>query len=148
MRFGNVYRPRQNPHGEAGVIAIFCKILISGKQAVINGDGEQTRDFVFVSDVVNANLLALDHPGNLILNIGTGVETNVNQIFHALNDGTGANMPEKHAPAKPGEQVRSVLSIEKAGATLGWQPQVNLASGLKETIKFFMKKEKVAEHVE
>lgn len=148
LRYANVYGPRQNPHGEAGVVAIFCKLMLTGQQPVINGDGKQTRDFVFVNDVVNANLLALEHKDNLILNIGTGLETDVNQIFHALNKGIGANLPEKHAPAKPGEQLRSVLSIKKAADCLRWQPRVDLESGLQKTIAFFKNQKKVAEYVD
>ncbi len=148
LRYANVYGPRQNPHGEAGVVAIFCKLLLSGEQPFINGDGKQTRDFVYVSDVVSANLLALERSDNLYLNVGTGIETDINEIFNELNSGTGANKAEKHAPVKAGEQQRSVLSIAKIRAELGWQPQVGLKPGLAETIKFFMKDQKIAEHIE
>ena len=125
------------------MVAIFCKLLLSGQQPVINGDGKQTRDFVHVNDVVRANLLALEHGENAIYNVGTGIETDINKIFRELNNGTGMNKPEKHVPAKQGEQVRSVLSYAKIQKELGWEPQIDLRSGLLETIKFFMEKQSV-----
>jgi UDP-glucose 4-epimerase len=140
LRYANVYGPRQNPHGEAGVVAIFTTRLLSGQQPVINGDGKQTRDYVYVGDVVRANLLALDYPKNDYFNIGTGIETDVNKIFQQLNEAAGAGMPEHHGPAKEGEQLRSVLANEKARRLLDWQPQVSLAEGLKETVAWFSKR--------
>lgn len=140
MRYANVYGPRQNAHGEAGVVAIFTDRLLSGEQPFINGDGLQTRDFVYVHDVVRANLLAMEHSKSDYYNIGTGIETNVNEIFAGLNEATGAGMAEKHAEAKTGEQLRSVLSYEKAKKILGWEPQVNLQQGLAETVDYFRKK--------
>ncbi|KAA3620006.1 MAG: NAD-dependent epimerase/dehydratase family protein [Calditrichaeota bacterium] len=140
LRYANVYGPRQNPHGEAGVVAIFCKLLLADKQPIINGDGKQTRDFVYVSDVVQANLRALEHNDNFYLNVGTGIETDINTIFHELNSGIGTQKLEKHAPAKTGEQVRSVLSFAKTKEILGWEPQVDLKTGINETIKFFQNK--------
>ncbi len=137
FRYANVYGPRQNPHGEAGVIAIFLEKLYNREDAVINGDGRQTRDYVYISDVVRANVAALEKADNEIINIGTGVETDVVEIFQQLNELTGANMPEKHGPAKPGEQRRSVLDIRKAKRVLGWTPQVDFRSGLQKTIDFF-----------
>ena len=141
FRYANVYGPRQNPHGEAGVIAIFLEKLFKGEQAVINGDGKQTRDYVYVADVVKANVAALDKGDNDVFNIGTGVETDVNEIYNMLNTVTGANMPEKHGPAKSGEQQRSVLDIKKAGDILGWHPDYDFARGVRETVKFFKKYE-------
>jgi UDP-glucose 4-epimerase len=137
LRYANVYGPRQNPHGEAGVVAIFSTRLLKGEQAVINGEGKQTRDYVFVGDVVRANLLALNYPENDYFNIGTGIETDVNTIYQRLNEAAGAGMPEHHGPAKEGEQLRSVLANDKARRLLDWQPKVALADGLKETVEWF-----------
>jgi UDP-glucose 4-epimerase len=139
LRYANVYGPRQNPHGEAGVVAIFATRLLRGEQPVINGDGKQTRDYIYVGDVVRANLLALNYPKNDYFNIGTGIETDVNAIFRCLNEATGASMKEYHGPAKEGEQFRSVLSNEKARHLLDWKPQRSLAQGLKETVAWFRK---------
>ncbi len=141
LRYANVYGPRQNPHGEAGVVAIFTKKLLDGEQPVINGDGKQTRDFVFVRDVVKANVLALDYNQSDIFNVGTGVETNVNQLYQAINSLTGKNMPEKHAPAKEGEQMRSVVDHSKIQNVLGWTQGYNLEHGLKETVEYFRSNE-------
>ncbi|MDZ7291102.1 MAG: GDP-mannose 4,6-dehydratase [candidate division KSB1 bacterium] len=137
LRYANVYGPRQSPHGEAGVVAIFSTRLLKGEQPVINGDGKQTRDYVYVGDVVRANLLALNYPENDYFNIGTGIETDVNTIFHRLNEATGAGMKEYHGPTKEGEQLRSVLSYDKARRLLNWQPKVSLTEGLKETVEWF-----------
>jgi UDP-glucose 4-epimerase len=137
LRFANVYGPRQNPHGEAGVVAIFASRLLAGGQPVINGDGKQTRDYVYVGDVVQANLKALDHPGNDVFNVGTGIETDVNRIFGLLNRLAGGKASEQHGPAKPGEQARSVISHRKAADVLGWEPRVGLEEGLKRTIDYF-----------
>ncbi len=141
FRYANVYGPRQNPHGEAGVIAIFLQKLFKKEQAIINGDGGQTRDYVYVADVVKANLAALDKGDNDVFNIGTGVETDVNDIYRELNRATGANMPEQHGQGMPGEQRRSVLNINKAGNILGWIPDYNFADGIKATVEFFQQNE-------
>ncbi len=140
LRYANVYGPRQNPHGEAGVVAIFTKKLLQGEQPIINGDGLQTRDYVYVGDVVRANLLALDYPENDYFNVGTGKETDVNTIFRLIRDAVGSDAPETHGPAKPGEQRRSVLSYKKAREKLGWQPQVTLEEGIQKTVEFFRQK--------
>lgn len=137
LRYANVYGPRQNPKGEAGVVAIFTDKLLDGDQPVINGDGEQTRDYTYVGDVVRSNLLALDHSENDIFNIGTGRETDVNTLFHALNDLTGGKAEEKHGPAAPGEQRRSVIDLGKAEEKLGWAPHVSLDEGFRRTVEFF-----------
>lgn len=139
MRYANVYGPRQNPHGEAGVVAIFCQRMLRGDQPIINGDGKQTRDYVYVGDVVAANLLALDYPHNDYFNVGTGVETDVNAIFARINEALDAGCKEVHGPAKPGEQLRSVLSYEKARRLLDWHPKVSLDEGLRETAAWFRK---------
>jgi len=137
LRYANVYGPRQNPHGEAGVVAIFCQKLLSGETPVINGDGGQTRDFVYVGDVVRASVLSLGLEKSEIVNIGTGLETDINDIFRRLNKLSGANAPEKHGEGKAGEQRRSVIDSSRAGRVMGWQPQVDLDRGLAETIDYF-----------
>jgi len=137
LRYANIYGPRQNPFGEAGVVAIFTIKLLNDEQPVINGSGEQTRDYVYVGDVVKANLLTLNDNANEIYNVGTGVETNVNQLFHKLNSIINANKEEKHGPAAPGEQMRSVISSEKLFNKFAWKPSTNLDEGLKITVDFF-----------
>ncbi|MBD3384199.1 NAD-dependent epimerase/dehydratase family protein [candidate division KSB1 bacterium] len=137
LRYANVYGPRQNPRGEAGVVAIFCDRMLSQQKAVINGDGKQTRDFVYVKDVVQANVLAADFSGNGIFNIGTGEETTINKIFNTVKELLDSDMPEEHGPAQPGEQRRSVISPRKAFQKLSWQPRYDLKQGLNETVEFF-----------
>jgi UDP-glucose 4-epimerase len=137
LRFANVYGPRQNPHGEAGVVAIFTSKLLAGGQPVINGDGKQTRDYVYVGDVVQANLKALEYPQNDAFNVGTGIETDVNRIFGILNRWTGGRAQEIHGPGKPGEQKRSVISYKRAKIKMNWEPKVALENGLKQTVEFF-----------
>ncbi|MCS7053446.1 MAG: NAD-dependent epimerase/dehydratase family protein [Ignavibacterium sp.] len=137
LRYANIYGPRQNPFGEAGVVAIFTTKLLKDEQPIINGSGEQTRDYVFVGDVVKANLLTLNETSNDIYNVGTGIETNVNQLFHKLNNIIGANKEEKHGPAAPGEQMRSVITSEKLFKKFGWKPSTSLDEGLKLTVDFF-----------
>jgi UDP-glucose 4-epimerase len=140
LRYANVYGPRQNPWGEAGVVAIFTQKLLSGEEAIINGDGKQTRDFVYVKDVVKANLLALDYPESDFFNIGTGIENDVNTIFKLLRQKTGSKQKEIHKPGKPGEQKRSVLDCSKAKKLLGWSPKYSLENGLEETVKYYREK--------
>ena len=137
LRYANVFGPRQNPKGEAGVVAIFAAKLITNEPLEIFGSGEQTRDFVFVSDVVAANHCALKSDKTGVFNIGTGIETNINQIAEIMKDITGSKSEVKHAPAKPGEQMYSCLSSEKAYKELGWQPQVDIREGLLKTINYF-----------
>lgn len=137
LRYANVYGPRQNPYGEAGVVAIFCHHFLGDGKPVINGDGKQTRDCVFVGDVVHANLKSLALDKNEIVNVGTGIETDVNTLFRLLNGMTGGKAKEKHGPPKPGEQKRSVISYKKAEKLLGWKPEVKLEEGLKMTVDFF-----------
>ncbi|MCJ7497873.1 MAG: NAD-dependent epimerase/dehydratase family protein [candidate division Zixibacteria bacterium] len=140
LRYANVYGPRQNPLGEAGVVAIFTQRLLSGKKSVINGDGKQTRDFVYVKDVVKANLSALNYPESDYFNIGTGIESDVNNIFRLLKGKTGSKQKEVHGPAKPGEQKRSVLDYSKAKKLLGWSPEYSLEIGIEETVKYYQEK--------
>lgn len=137
LRYANVYGPRQNPFGEAGVVAIFIEKMLTGQQPIINGDGKQTRDFVYVGDVVRANILALDYPKSDTFNVGTGKETDVNTIFRELNKIVGKNLPEKHGPAKEGEQQRSVIDYLKIKKALGWKPLVSLEEGLRKTVEYF-----------
>ncbi len=140
LRYANVYGPRQNPHGEAGVVAIFSERILGGGQPVINGEGLQTRDYVFVEDVVKANKLALDKGDNTIYNIGTGIETDVNELFRKIVKYTGKDVPEKHGPAKAGEQMRSVLDSSLIEKELGWKPTVQVEEGLEKTMEFFKNK--------
>ena len=137
LRFANVYGPRQNSRGEAGVIAIFCDKMINGEESLINGDGKQTRDFVFVEDVIIANVFGVQKNKNGIFNIGTGVETNINDIFRKLKGLFNVEIKEIHAPEKQGEQKRSCLDSKKAKVGLGWQPKYNLNKGLKKTQEWF-----------
>ena len=137
LRYANVYGPRQDPHGEAGVVAIFCGRILDGRPVAIYGDGEQTRDYVYVGDVVRANVAALTSPATGAINVGTGVETSVNALYAALARSAGVSTPPAYAAAKPGEQRRSVISPKRAADALGWQPQVSLARGLAETYAYF-----------
>jgi UDP-glucose 4-epimerase len=137
LRYANVYGPRQNGLGEAGVVAIFIEKFLAEEQPIINGDGGQTRDFVFVQDVVAANLLALDYPQPGVFNIGTGRETDILTIYLELKEFTGSPRGPVHGPAKPGEQRRSALDCQRAKALLGWEPKVSLAEGLERTVVAF-----------
>ncbi|TCJ15255.1 SDR family oxidoreductase [Rubrobacter taiwanensis] len=138
LRYSNVYGPRQDPHGEAGVVAIFSGNLAAGRTSTINGTGEQTRDYVYVGDVARANLLALESGApSGVYNIGTGVETSVNELYEKLRRLSGRDLPPEHGPAKPGEQLRSCVSYGKAERLLNWRPEVELDSGLEETLRFF-----------
>jgi UDP-glucose 4-epimerase len=140
LRYANVYGPRQNPHGEAGVVAIFCNKMLKGEKPIINGDGKQTRDYTFVGDVVKANLLALKHDGSAIYNVGTSIESDVNKLFYELRNHLNPSCPEQHAPAKAGEQQRSVISFKKIEQELGWHPTVQVDEGLRLTAEYFKKK--------
>ena len=137
LRYANIYGPRQNPFGEAGVVAIFSTKLLKGEQPIINGHGKQTRDYVFVGDVVKANVLTLKDETSDVYNIGTGIETDVNQLFHYINDITKADKEEKHGPAAAGEQLRSVITSDKLFNKFGWRPSTKLEGGLKSTVEFF-----------
>jgi len=137
LRYANVYGPRQNPHGEAGVVAIFLDRLLAGKDATINGDGEQTRDYVYVGDVANANALALAHGLRGPYNVGTGVETSVNQLAHALRELVPGSPALVHGPAKSGEQKRSCLDASKLSQATGWRPTVAVPEGLAQTALWF-----------
>lgn len=136
LRYGNVYGPRQDPHGEAGVVAIFAQRMLAGRTPVINGDGRQTRDYVFVDDVVRANLLAAAGPVGAY-NIGTGQETDVVTVHSLLAAACGYTEPPEFGPAKPGEQRRSCLDVTRAERVLGWKPQVAIEDGLRRTLDYF-----------
>jgi UDP-glucose 4-epimerase len=135
LRLANVYGPRQDPHGEAGVVAIFTDRLLRGEPCVINGDGLQTRDYVYVGDVAEAGLLALQAPRVTgPVNIGTGVETSVVTLFERLRAAAGGRGEARHGPARPGEQRRSLLDASRARRLLGWAPRVTLDEGLRRTV--------------
>jgi UDP-glucose 4-epimerase len=138
LRYANVYGPRQDPHGEAGVVAIFCGNLSGGKTSTINGSGEQTRDYVYVEDVACANVLALENdvPSGAY-NIGTGLETSVNRLYGLLLESSAKDLPPRHGPSKPGEQHRSCLDPSLAGRTFDWHAQTTIRTGLRETLRSF-----------
>ncbi len=145
LRYPNVFGPRQDPHGEAGVVAIFTGKMLAGEPVMINGDGEQTRDFVYVGDCAYANYLAVavDHESG-IYNIGWSRPTSVNEIFNTLAKVTGFPHPVKYGPAKLGETRHIYLNAAKAGRELGWSPTLNLEEGLEKTVAYFREKEQVA----
>jgi UDP-glucose 4-epimerase len=135
LRLGNVYGPRQDPHGEAGVVAIFCNRLLAGEPVTIFGDGRQTRDYVFVEDVVDAFVAGGEHPAapGAKVNIGTGVETSVLELYDALRGVVGRGGEPEFAPARPGELARIALDCAEAERVLGWRPRADLAEGLART---------------
>ncbi|HBY96139.1 MAG: NAD-dependent epimerase/dehydratase family protein [Ardenticatenaceae bacterium] len=139
LRYPNVYGPRQDPHGEAGVVAIFTGQMLNGGRPQINGSGEQERDFVYVSDVARANLLALERGDGAVYNIGGGVGTSVNCMFVLLARLTGYNQPANHGPARQGEVFKIYLDAIRAREELGWTPQVTLEEGLAWTVQSFQK---------
>jgi UDP-glucose 4-epimerase len=137
FRYANVYGPRQDPHGEAGVVAIFSSRMLRGEPVTVNGDGKQTRDYVFVGDVARMSLLALERDATGPVNIGTGIETDVNQLARTLLEVSGSRSEVRHGPAKSGEQRRSVVDIRRAADVFGWRPEVSLRDGLARTVEFF-----------
>lgn len=137
LRYANVYGPGQDPHGEAGVVAIFLNKLLAGETATINGDGLQTRDYVYVGDVARANLLGIESSATGALNIGTGVETTVVELAENLARHAGVPPRFANGPAKPGEQRRSCVDPSAGKAALGWEPLMPLDSGLVETARAF-----------
>jgi UDP-glucose 4-epimerase len=136
LALANVYGPRQDPHGEAGVVAIFAGQMVAGAPSTIFGDGKQTRDFVYVDDVVDAFVRAADRGGGLVINVGTGVETSVNQLFETMAEAAGSSMPPVHAPARPGELERSSLDPGRAEMQLGWTPWTPLEEGTAAAVAF------------
>jgi len=137
LRFPNVYGPRQDPYGEAGVVAIFANQMLRGETPMIYGSGQQERDFVYVADIARANVLALTAAGGEILNLGSGVGTSINTIFQHLLTITGCDCAEVHGPAKQGEVFRTYLNAARAKASLGWKPEVCLEEGLAMTVEYF-----------
>ena len=137
LRYANVYGERQNPHGEAGVVAIFATRLLQEKNPTIYGDGLQTRDYVHVSDVVAANLAVMGRPGFHTYNVGTGVETTVVEIFEGLREALGSELEAVHGPAKPGEQRRSSIDSTLLDRELGAAPRTDLREGLRRTAAWF-----------
>ena len=139
VRFANVYGPRQNPHGEAGVVAIFSKLLLENKTPKIFGTGEFTRDYVYVADVVEAVNKLISREQSGVYNIGTGIETSVNKIYKKLLEVSGLDIEPIYAPQRAGDQTRSAISSEKAKKELGWYAKVEITQGLKETFEWFKK---------
>lgn len=140
LRYSNVYGPRQNPHGEAGVVAIFGSKIRSGEALTVYGDGAQTRDYIFVEDVADANIVtseielpALESIDSVAFNVGTGIETSVNDLARTMLDAADASLPIQHQPARPGELHRSSVHPQKLETVAGWRPEVTLAEGLKRT---------------
>ncbi len=136
MRYSNVYGKRQDPMGEAGVISIFSNLLLQNKQPTIFGDGKQTRDYVYVKDVVSANVLAMEKGDNEAFNIGTGIQTDVTALFKTMQDIIGFKGEPVYAPSRPGELLKNCLDNSKAKKLLGWQPRYTLKEGMKETIEW------------
>ena len=135
-----MYGPRQNPFGEAGVVAIFTSKLLKNENPIINGDGKQTRDYVFVEDVVKANVVTLNSLSSNIYNVGTSVETNVNELFTKLNSIAGNKAIEKHGPSPKGEQARSVITSDKLYKEFQWKPSIKIDEGLRKTFESFKSK--------
>lgn len=140
LALANVYGPRQDPHGEAGVVAIFAGRLLAGEPCTIYGDGEQTRDFVYVDDVVDAFARAAHRGGGLVLNIGTGTETSVNRLYALMAAAAGVDRPAVMAPERPGELRRSALDPGRAAIHLGWRPWTSLEEGLAATLEWFRRR--------
>lgn len=136
LALGNVYGPRQDPHGEAGVVAIFARRLLAGEPVTIYGDGEQTRDFVYVDDVVDAFVRAAGRGGGLTCNIGTGRETSVNDLYRVMAAEAGVGSAPVYAPPRPGELRRSSLDVGRAGMQLGWRPWTELEDGVRAVLEF------------
>ena len=137
LRYANVYGPRQNAHGEANVVAIFCLKLLADEQPVINGDGRQTRDLVHVADVVRANLLTLDSDLVGHFNVGTGRQVDINRVFHMIAERLGISASEVHGPPRPGDQRTSALDSSLIADKLGWRPEISLEDGLQDTADWF-----------
>jgi UDP-glucose 4-epimerase len=141
FRYPNVYGPYQDPYGEAGVISIFTKAMLDGKPITINGDGRQTRDFVFVDDVVRANLMAIERNANATYNVGTGIGTDINTIFETLRSILKYPDSARHDSPKTGEVSRSVLNSHRIQSDWGWQPLTDLRDGLEQTVAYIREHE-------
>lgn len=135
LRYANAYGPRQDPHGEAGVVAIFTGLMLEGQRCTIDGDGEQAKDYVYVGDIARANMLALGAGSGLAINIGTGKGTSVNAIFAALQAATGDATPPHHGPPRPGDVRNIWLDSTLAGEVLGWRHEVELDEGIRRTVE-------------
>ena len=135
LRYSNIYGPRQDPRGEAGVIAIFAGLMLTGGKPIVNGDGEQQRDYVYVGDVARANVLALEQGNGRMYNVGTGLGTSVNALFDMLAELTGYGEPRHHGPALGGEVFRIFVTNDRARAELGWEPPVGRKEGLRLTVE-------------
>lgn len=140
LRYANVFGPRQSFRGEAGVVAIFIWKMLTGQQPIINGDGSNTRDYVFIDDVVRANLIAISERASGVYNVGTGIEKDVNFIFDELKKLTNSDCDKIHGEAKKGEQMRSVISYSKIEKEHGWKPSVSIMKGLETTVNYFKSK--------
>ena len=141
MRYANVYGPRQDPHGEAGVVAIFSGKMLRGEPVTVNGDGKQTRDYVYVGDVARMSQLALETDATGPVNVGTGIETDVNELAALILEAAKGKSEVRHGPAKSGEQKRSVVDIARAAKVFAWKPEVTLRDGLARTVEFFRSKQ-------
>jgi len=143
LRYGNIYGPRQNPDGEAGVVAIFTKKMLKNKQPFIHGDGRQTKDYIFIKDAIEATILSLKKDFRGVLNIGTGKETSVLKIFYKLKDLTNSDVGEKHVSLPSCSFKKGCLAIRKAKRELNWRPICSLEDGLKKTVEWFKKHEDI-----
>ncbi len=141
LRYANIYGPRQDPLGEAGVIAIWTARMLKGEPAVVHGSGEQERDFVYVGDIARANVLALDRGDGDIVNLGSGIGTTINQVFQRLKSSTGYTGEPVYEDAKQGEVFRIYLTNDRARTVLGWEPRVSLQEGLDQTVAHFREQE-------
>lgn len=141
LRYSNVYGPRQDPYGEAGVVAIFSKLIAQDKPVTVFGNSKQTRDYIFVADIAEANLKALEYQpkdfDSAVMNIGTGIETPLNSIIDLLRDASGKEVQVKNDPPRPGDLLRSAIKNDKASQLLSWHPQVELKEGIEKTYKYF-----------
>jgi len=137
LRYANVFGPRQDPHGDAGVVAIFAQKMLQGEQPIIHGNGRQTRDFVYVDDVVEANVAALGKEAHGIYNVGTGQETTINELFSLLAGCMTSSVREMHGPAKKGEQMKIALDASRIHRELNWEPKVSLKDGLARTVEYY-----------
>ena len=137
LRYGNVYGPRQDPSGESGVVAIFSQTMLEGRQPTIFGDGAQARDYVYVDDVVDANLCAIERGDSQAFNIGSGEMTSVNQVFESLKSIIGYRWGPEHGPSRPGDVFGISLDSARAAKELGWRPSTSLDDGLRQTVEYF-----------
>ena len=137
LRYANVYGPRQDPHGEAGVVAIFSQGMLQGSGVVISGNGMQTRDYIYVEDVVEAHMAVLNSGVDGIFNVGTGQETSVNHLFRQIKELVSPGVKEIYGPARKGEQFRSCLDFGRIQKALDWEPRVALTEGLRRTVAYF-----------